>query len=294
MRPVPRPLRVSARGRGARVDPQPSVAENLISQAHRQAAVIRAIAFDCYGTLIDVTDDSFIAACGAILRAYEREHEGKAFFEKWLEAGRALGRVSGRDRESAALGPEPPFASFRERWPRYFERAFTDIGVDADALGAYEAFHDTLATGVAYPDAVPALRALAPYYKLAVVSNADDDHLRAALAANELPVEIVLSSEAARSYKPRRPIFRRAAELLGEHVHDVLYVGDSPTMDILGARYAGMHTAWVNRTGAELPAGIPKPDYEVRDLLELAAILLEGKGEGAPAVGETRDADGRR
>ncbi len=239
--------------------------------------MIRAIAFDCYGTLINVTDDSFIAACSAILRRHAREHEGKAFFERWLEASRAQAREGGRDPENPAGGPEPPFTTFRERWPRYFERAFADFGIEADAAAAYEAFHDTLATGVAYPDAEPALRALAPHYKLAVVSNADDDHLRAALAANHLPIDIVLSSETARSYKPRRPIFRQAAELLGEHIHDVLYVGDSPTMDVMGARYAGMYVAWLNRTGAERRAGVPKPDYEVRDLLELAHILLGGE-----------------
>ncbi len=239
--------------------------------------MIRAIAFDCYGTLIDVTDDSFVAACSAILAAHDRAHEGKEFFDRWLDASRTSTKAAGRDPQLPTGGPEPEFTSFRERWPKYFERAFADFGLDADAVAAYEAFHDTLATGVAYPDAEPALRALATRYKLAVVSNADDDHLRAALAANNLPVSLVLSSEAARSYKPRRPIFRQAADLLGEHIHDVLYVGDSPRMDVLGARYAGMHTAWLNRAGVELPAGVPRPDYEVRDLIELANLLLGGE-----------------
>lgn len=253
--------------------------------------MIRAIAFDCYGTLIDVTDDSFIAACGAILRAYEREHEGKAFFDRWLAASRELASAAGRDPENPAGGPEPPFTAFRERWPRHFERAFADFGIAADVIAAYEAFHDTLATGVAYPDAALAVRALAPHYKLTVVSNADDDHLRAALAANNLPIALVLSSEAARSYKPRRPIFRRAAELLDEHIHDVLYVGDSPITDVLGARYAGMQVAWVNRRNATLPPGVPKPDYEVRDLLELAHILLDGEGEAAASSEEDGNAE---
>jgi 2-haloalkanoic acid dehalogenase type II len=236
--------------------------------------MIRAIAFDCYGTLINVTDDSFIEACTAILKRHGSDHDGKTFFDKWLEASRAIAAESGRDQTRPTSGPEPTFVAFRQRWPNYFERAFSALGIDADAVAAYEAFHDTLATGVAYPDSEPALRALAPHYKLAVVSNADDDHLHEALRANNLPVDLVLSSEAAGSYKPRRPIFRQAADLLGEHVHDVLYVGDSPQMDVLGARFAGMHTAWINRAGIELPAGIPRPDYEVRDLLELARELL--------------------
>ncbi|MFN8558364.1 MAG: HAD-IA family hydrolase [Dehalococcoidia bacterium] len=238
---------------------------------------IQAIAFDCYGTLIDVTDDSFLRACEAILAAHERAHESKTFWEKWLEASRSAARQAGRDPDNPTGGPEPPFARFRDRWPKNFERAFADLGINGDAVAAYEAFHDTLSTGVAFPDSEPALRALAPHYTLAVVSNADEDHLRAALAANRLPVDLVLSSETARSYKPRRPIFRQAAELLGVHVHDVLYVGDSPVADLLGARYAGMRTAWINRAGIERPAHVPKPDFEVRDLLELAQALLGGE-----------------
>ena len=241
---------------------------------------IRAIAFDCFGTLIDVTDESFIAACETILRAHGREHEGKALFEHWLQAGREIAIELGRDPEHPTGGAEPPFATFRERWPRYFERAFARMELDADTVAAYGVFNDLLARGIAYPDAAPALRALAPHYPIAVVSNADEDHLRAALSANALPVELVLSSETAGSYKPRRLIFRRAAELLGEHIHDVLYVGDSPLMDLLGARYAGMHTAWVNRAAAERPAAVPKPDFEVRDLRELAQMLLTARGEG--------------
>lgn len=226
-----------------------------------------------------MTDDSFIAACTAILAAHDRAHESDTLWKGWLEASRTLAAEAGRDPAHPTGGPEPAFASFRERWPKNFERAFQQIGLEADADAAYLAFHETLATGIAYPDTVPALEMLAPYFKLAVVSNADEDHLRLALDANAIPIDLVLSSETAASYKPRRPIFRQAADLLGEHIHDILYVGDSPLADLLGARYAGMHTAWINRAAAELPAGIPKPDYEVRTLTELAEKLLAERGE---------------
>jgi hypothetical protein len=35
----------------------------------------------------------------------------------------------------------------------------------------------------------------------------------------------------------------------------------------------GMPVAWVNRDRTPLPAGIPPPDYEIRDLGELAPVL---------------------
>ena len=238
-----------------------------------------AIAFDCYGTLLDVTDESFVRACEAILKQHGAEHDSRAFWETWLASSQALAREAGRDPENPLGGPEPAFDPFRTRWPRTFARAFQEVGVSADAVAAYEAFHDTLSSAVAYPDTRPALERLRAHFRLAVVSNADDDHLHHALAENGLSsFEFILSSEAARSYKPRTPIFLQAAARFGLAPDDVLYVGDSPVMDVLGAHNAGMPVAWLNRGGIQRPERVPPPELEVPDLLTLAAILL-GPGE---------------
>jgi 2-haloalkanoic acid dehalogenase type II len=234
-----------------------------------------AVAFDCYGTLIDVTDESFIRACAAILRRHGLAHDSRAFWETWLASSRALAKEQGRDPEDPLAGPEPEFHPFRLRWPHTFARAFAETGVSVDAVAAYEAFHDTLSSGIAYPDARPALDRLRRHFRLVVVSNADDDHLHHALAENGLAFEFILSSETARSYKPRPRIFQRACELLGLPPEQVLYVGDSPMMDVLGARNAGMSVAWLNRRGAPRPDKVPPPDIEVADLMALADILLE-------------------
>lgn len=237
----------------------------------------RAIAFDCYGTLLNVSDEDFIRACGEILRRHEVDQDSRAFWETWLAASRALAREQGRDPDEPVSGEEPEFHAFRVRWPQTFLRAFNEAGIDADAVVAYEAFHHTLCAGVAYPDTLPALERLRPHFRVAVVSNADDDHLHQALAENRLTegaFEFILSSETARSYKPRGPIFRQAAERFGLDPADVLYVGDSPVADVLGARSAGMPVAWLNRLKITRPERVPEPEIEVGNLAELADVLL--------------------
>lgn len=236
-----------------------------------------AIAFDCYGTLLDVTEEDFVRACEAILRQHTIEHDSRAFWQTWLAASRTLAKEHGRDPDSLD-GDEPEFAPFRTRWPQTFDRAFQDAGLSADAVAAYEAFHDTLCRGVAYPDTRPALEVLRASFRIAVVSNADDDHLMLALTENGLAqeglFEFILSSEGAQSYKPRRSIFHQAAARFGLSPEDVLYVGDSPVADVLGARSAGMSIAWLNRLGIERPERVPEPDIEIADLAALAQILL--------------------
>lgn len=237
----------------------------------------RAIAFDCYGTLLNVTDEDFIRACETILTRHELEHDSRAFWQTWLDASRALAKEQGRDPDSLD-DDEPDFAPFRARWPLTFDRAFQEAGLSADAVAAYEAFHDTLCRGVAYPDTTPALHLLKQHFRIAVVSNADDDHLLYALNDNGLAgeelFEFILSSEGARSYKPRRRIFEQAAARFGLPPEDVLYVGDSPIADVLGARTAGMPVAWLNRLAVSRPERVPEPDLEVSDLTMLADLLL--------------------
>ena len=108
---------------------------------------------------------------------------------------------------------------------------------------------------------------------MAVLSNADDDFLTSFLQRTGLDFETVVSSEAVRSYKPRATIFRALCDALGLPPGEVLYVGDSPIADLLGARAAGLAVAWVNRAGAKLPDRVPEPDLEIRDLTGLLDVL---------------------
>ncbi|MGH7403883.1 MAG: HAD family hydrolase, partial [Candidatus Rokuibacteriota bacterium] len=54
---------------------------------------------------------------------------------------------------------------------------------------------------------------------------------------------------------------------------EALFVGDRADIDVVGARGVGMPTAWINREAAPLPTDVQPPDFEIRDLAELPAIL---------------------
>ena len=75
--------------------------------------------------------------------------------------------------------------------------------------------------------------------------------------------------------KPHPRIFADALAALGAESRDALFVGDSPVDDIIGAKRAGMDMAWVNAAQADLPSGIPAPDYVVRAIPELQHLLFD-------------------
>ena len=74
--------------------------------------------------------------------------------------------------------------------------------------------------------------------------------------------------------KPHPKIFTDTLELLQVAAREALFVGDSPYDDVMGAKQAGLDSAWVNAAGMALPQGIPGPDYMVRAISELEPILF--------------------
>jgi putative hydrolase of the HAD superfamily len=118
---------------------------------------------------------------------------------------------------------------------------------------------------------------------LSVVSNIDDDMLAPLIEREGLEryLDHWTSSEAAQSCKPDRRFFEVALERSGLRAADVLFVGDSPEHDIIGASAVGMRTALI------LDGGIPPPlqtgrvtvtaDHNIATLTELKNILAAAR-----------------
>jgi putative hydrolase of the HAD superfamily len=140
-----------------------------------------------------------------------------------------------------------------------------------------DAHRAALSEAAAFPPHYGALlQALRRRYRLAVVSNFDYtptavELLRVA-GVVDLFDTIVVSDEVGWR-KPRPEIFEAALARVGVHPAEALFVGDRADIDVVGAQRMGMAVAWVNPDRTPLPAGIAPPDYEIRDLGELAPIL---------------------
>jgi FMN phosphatase YigB (HAD superfamily) len=140
-----------------------------------------------------------------------------------------------------------------------------------------DAHRGALSEAVRFPDHYRTLlRALRPHYRLAVVSNFD--YTPTAVGMLETAgvadlFDVIVVSDAIGWRKPRPEIFEAALQQVDVAPGDALFVGDRADIDVVGAQRMGMAVAWVNRDRAPLPAGIAPPDYEIRDLGELAPVL---------------------
>ena len=125
------------------------------------------------------------------------------------------------------------------------------------------------------PGARAAVEALAPLYRLGVISNGIAEIQRHKLRAIEVDghLDCVVISEEAGVEKPDPSIFVKAASLLGVALQECLYVGDDFEIDVIGATKSGMQACWFNPNGSARPPGEIAPEAEIRELRELIQLL---------------------
>ena len=189
-----------------------------------------------------------------------------ALFWSWQEAERIRGEAH---REVTAP----------ERFGMMFGRlGLGDGRLPPEALQMLLATHmRELSKAVVFPDHHgELLRSLRKRHRLAVVSNFDYSPTCWAILEREglAPLfETIVISDEVGWRKPKPVIFETALGRMGLRPAEALFVGDRADIDVMGARAVGMASTWINRDAAELPKDIQPPDFEIRDLAELRAIL---------------------
>ncbi|WP_297439099.1 HAD family hydrolase [Thermococcus sp.] len=123
-----------------------------------------------------------------------------------------------------------------------------------------------------YPDVLPTLEWLKKKdYSLGVVTSGPSyQRLKLELTGLSKYFDVILTREDVKAIKPEPKIFLHALEKLGVKPGEALYVGDSLSQDVYGAKHLGMTAVWINRSGEN---GYHMADYEIRTLHELRKIL---------------------
>lgn len=117
--------------------------------------------------------------------------------------------------------------------------------------------------------------ALAPHYRIAILTNGLKDVQRSRLARAPIQPYItdLIISEEVGAAKPDPAIFMAALERLKNPAkQEVLMIGDSLSSDIRGAIRFGLDTCWYNPLSTPRPAGLPIT-YEIRQLGDLPTLL---------------------
>ena len=218
--------------------------------------------FDCYGTLI-----GWEAGAIAALRPLLARHGVVLTDDEVITAFHDI------DAELC----EPPYRTYRAVLAGVVEGFGQRYGFPVEA-----ADRDMLAASVAswrpFLDTVDTLKALAMRYRLATISNIDDDLFAGTAPQLGVEFDVIVTAEQARCYKPGAAIFEEALRRLSVQPHEVAHVAEGVT-EIPTARRLGCATAWVRRNGRSARLLTEIPHLEVSDMGTLLGYL---GGDPAP------------
>ena len=124
-----------------------------------------------------------------------------------------------------------------------------------------------------FPEVPAALQRLQSRYKLVVLSNGDPDMLETARRYHGIPFDRVISVAAANSFKPHLATYTKAAEITGTPMEKILFVANH-AFDCIGAKSAGMRTAFIDRRRRPFGMTPHQPDIIVRSMTELADVMV--------------------
>jgi 2-haloacid dehalogenase len=222
----------------------------------------RFLTFDCYGTLID-WETGIFSALRPILDRHGKDVEDARLLELYGEL--------------EAQAEEGKFHPYHEVLQSVVHGLGRKLGF-TPSLAEEQALSKSVASWKPWPDTVAALKKLHTKYKLAIISNVDDDLFAPTARRLQVKFDHVITAEQAQCYKPALGIFHKALDRIGVPAHEVLHVGQSIYHDIVPAKSLGMGTVWVNRPSARPGVGAVKaafgaPDLEVREVAGLAAEI---------------------
>ena len=214
---------------------------------------IRALTFDCYGTLID-----WETGLSTILNAWAQSVDLPHRDDDLLE-------IYGR--HEAAVEQTNPRLLYSDVVRETLHRIGNELGAPVTPGWA-----DRLALSIgdwpAFPDSAEALLQLKTKFQLCILSNVD--HASFAGSARQLIVafDLVVTAQDVGAYKPSLINFSALLHLLAQRGidrHQILHVAQSLFHDHAPARQLGLKTVWIDRRSGKSGFGsTPPPAADVQ------------------------------
>ena len=222
------------------------------------------LTFDCYGTLIN-WESGILSALHRVLSAHGKKIDDATIL-----------KLYGDFELRSEQGTFRPYREVLESVGRQFaaELHFTASAEEVSSLP------NSLPDWKPWPDTVAALRQLETRFRLAILSNVDDDLFAATRPQLGVDFDEVITAQQAQAYKPSLNLFALALSRINAPAHRVLHVGQSIYHDVIPAQSLGLATVWVNRPSARpgvgaVKAAEAKPDLAVSSLAELASAAVQ-------------------
>jgi 2-haloacid dehalogenase len=224
---------------------------------------IKACMFDQYGTVVDM-QTGLTKAAAPYLAAKGWTGSPHAFVTWWRRTHFENSMID------ALLHRE--HTPYREIGQRSLAFVLDRAGIPY-RLEEVQALVSEIEKLRSFPEVPAALARLKTRYRLAVLSNGDPDMLEAAKRYHGIAFDRLISVAEANSFKPHVATYRKAAELIELPMEEILFVANH-AFDCIGAKSAGMRTAFIDRRRRPFGRTPHQPDLIVPSMKELADAMV--------------------
>ena len=237
--------------------------------AHPSAASIKVLAFDVFGTVVDLRS-SVIAEGERLGKAKKLSIDWAAFADAWRAAYRpSLDRVQRGER---------PWTKLDDLHRSSLDKILTQFKIEGLGADEVDHFNRVWHRLKPWPDSVAGLQRLKTRLVITTLSNGNTSLLTNMAKHAGLPWDCILCAETVRHYKPDAEIYRLVPDLFDLKPEQVMLVAAHEN-DLQAAKTHGLRTAFVHRPlehGPGKASSIPSAgqyDFVAKDFLDLADQL---------------------
>lgn len=219
---------------------------------------INWVTTDCYGTLID-WEKGISEACAKEAEKDGFSFESDAFLARFFEVQAEI--MSGS------------YELYAEILRRTIIKVAGEIGWEVEPSRA-QFLPDSVAYWLPFRESNAAMDRLGKKFEIGIISNIDDKILGISRRHLRTELDLVVTAQQVRSYKPDDTHFRECARRLGSK-KGWLHIGCNYDTDVAPLLKMKVPVIWVNRHGEKL-AGRKRPSLEVKSFREAVKKLGAG------------------
>jgi 2-haloacid dehalogenase len=233
-----------------------------MTAAEQIKSTVQVCMFDQYGTVVDM-QTGLVEATTPFLRAKGWQGNPNSFVTWWRRTHFENSMI-----DALLHRDHTPYREIGERSVAFvMDRAGIRYTMDE-----VRSLVDNIVRLRPFPEVPAALDRLRARYRLIVLSNGDPDMLENAKPHHGVAFERVISVAEANSFKPHVATYTKAAEIAGVRMEQVLFIANH-AFDCIGAKAAGMRTAFIDRRQRPFGGTPHQPDLLVRSMTALADAI---------------------
>ena len=221
--------------------------------------MIKALVFDCYGTIIS-TGNGSVEASKIILNNVKSQIDPKIFYKTWKKI------------HKENIQKLKHFCTEEKIFNNDLKMLFQEYGIKNSPRKNIKPMLNSLYNRKYFDDVIINLVQLKNKYSIFIASNSDTKPLMENVGNEKYLFNGIYTSEILRAYKPSNIFFEKLLIKINYNKDEVLFIGDSIEDDIIGANTVGLKSVLVNRKNKVIDENCPA-NYIINNIYELNNIL---------------------